>query len=69
MLQKHIIIAINARGALNLDQLKVDKIVIENQAHRLLMRRAQQDGTNINEALRKTLTEAINDYIDTNTSF
>jgi hypothetical protein len=67
MTKKHIIIAINARGALTIDALKVDKIIIENQAHRILLRRAREDGTNIAEALRRTLTEAINDYIDRNT--
>ncbi len=67
MPKTHIIIAMNARGALTIDKLKVDKIVIENQAHRLLLRRAQEDGTDIAEALRKTLIEAVNDYIDTNT--
>jgi len=64
---KHIIIGIKGEGVINIDQLKVDKIVIENQAHRLLLRRAQEDGTNIKESLRRTLTEAINEFIDNNT--
>jgi hypothetical protein len=64
---KHIAIAIKAAGALTIDQLKVEKIRLDDQAHRLLLRRAHDEGINIAEALEKTLKEAVREYIDTNT--
>lgn len=66
-MSKHIAIAIKGAGCLNVDQLKVDKIVLDNQAHRLLLRRAHEDGTTLGEAIEKTLGEAIAAHIAENT--
>ena len=67
MTGKNIIIGISGKGVFSVDGLKVEKIVIDNQAHRLLLRRANEDGITMAESLRKTLNEAINEYIDKNT--
>jgi hypothetical protein len=60
---KHIIIGIKGEGVINIDLLQIESIRLDNQAHRLLLRRAREDGITLDDAFEKTMIECIREYV------
>jgi hypothetical protein len=62
MSKQQMAIAIRGAGSISVDQLKLGDIVMDNQAHRLILRRANQEGISESDALEKTIQDALREY-------